>query len=181
MKLKPVFAFIFIGLAMILAGSLSALAQQEGEAAQTDPQLKTYMDTQWRWGEVISADAANKALTIKYLVFETDQEKELALVIDDSTVYENVKSLAEIQPKDILSVDFLVTDSQNIAKNISIEKPENLASGVKPELVQVSAELPQLSAPVENPVGAEVALSQPQGLPVIDQSKEVAPATPKEN
>ena len=62
-------------------------------------------DTQWAWGEVTNLDNQAKTLTIKYLDYETDQEKELVLAIDDKTSFENIKGLDELKLKDTLSID----------------------------------------------------------------------------
>lgn len=88
-------------------------------ATQNEPEV------QWVWGEVLSLDAQNKAFVVKYLDYENDQEKELTINVDDKTTYENIKSIEEIKPTDTLSIDYTVTaDGKNIAKNISLEKPE---------------------------------------------------------
>jgi hypothetical protein len=90
------------------------------QEAQNNP------DTQWVWGEVSILDTQNKAILVKYFDYETDQEKEININIDDKTTYENIKSMNELKPKDTVSIDYIVSaDGKNIAKNISIEKPEN--------------------------------------------------------
>lgn len=83
-------------------------------------------DIQWLWGEVLSTDALNRTLLIKYLDFETDQEKEIVINLDDKTTFENIKSLNEIKSKDTLSIDYILAqEGKNIAKNISLESAEN--------------------------------------------------------
>lgn len=81
-------------------------------------------NTQWVWGEVVIVDSQAKTLTLKYLDYETDQEKELLLATDDSTSYQNFRSLEDIQVKDNLSVDYISKDGKNIAKSVSLEKTE---------------------------------------------------------
>ena len=82
--------------------------------------------TQWLWGEVVSVDTTNKMLSVKYLDYETDQEKDIAITADDQTSYENVSSFSEIKIKDALSIDYIIgADGKNIAKLISVEKPES--------------------------------------------------------
>ena len=84
-------------------------------------------NTQWVWGEVTNLDNQAKTLTLKYLDYETDQEKELVLIIDEKTTYENIKSFDEIKVKDTLSVDYATgSEDKNIVKNISLEKPDAL-------------------------------------------------------
>jgi len=90
-------------------------------AIQSEPEIF------WVWGEVTAVDAVNKTLTLKYLDYETDQEKDIAISVDDKTTYEFVKSLDEIMVKNTLSVDYTVKDGINIAKNISLEKGETAA------------------------------------------------------
>ena len=191
MKLKLV-AFLIAVCLLGLLNNCFVLAEEESVPFE-GPKADNYSETKWRWGEVVSTDIQNKTLTIKYLDFETDQEKELLLAVDESTVYENVKSLEEIQPKDILSVDFLVSDSKNVAKNISIEKPEGLSPVISPEVVKVVpsdvksevlpvvnseagkviSEDPQPSVAAENVAKTQALTVQPEALPVVDQPKEV--------
>jgi hypothetical protein len=82
-------------------------------------------EIQWVWGEVVSLDPAARSVTLKYLDYETDQEKEMVIGANENTTYENIKSLNEIKPKDTLSIDYTVgAEGINTAKNISLEKPE---------------------------------------------------------
>lgn len=94
---------------------------------QAQQQAQAEANTQWVWGDVSNVDPQNKVLTLKYLDYETDQEKEMAIAVDSLTAYENVNSLEDIQNKDVVSVDYKVSDGKNIAKNISVEKPESQA------------------------------------------------------
>lgn len=113
---------------LILTGTSILLSEdlpvpQEAASAST-PKTGNDLNTQWAWGEVVNVDAQNKSVTIKYLDYELDQEKELSLTTDDSTTYDNIKSFGEIQPKDNLSIDYVTVEGKNIAKSISLEKPE---------------------------------------------------------
>jgi hypothetical protein len=86
-------------------------------------------DTQWAWGEVTNLDSASKTITLKYLDYETDQEKNIAIVVDDKTTFENVKGLDEVKVKDTLSIDYIVgPDGKNIARNIGLESPDSPAA-----------------------------------------------------
>lgn len=89
------------------------------------PENSDSVNTQWVWGEVVSIDASNKTLLLKYLDYETDQEKEISIIIDDSTSYDNIRTLGEIRPKDNLSIDYIPKDGKNIAKTIGLEKAES--------------------------------------------------------
>lgn len=82
-------------------------------------------ETQWIYGDVINLDPENKTILVKTLDYETDQEKEISIATDEKTAFENIKSLDEIKPNDTVSVDYIVTaDGKNLAKNLSLEKPE---------------------------------------------------------
>jgi len=74
---------------------------------------------------VVSGDFQKNELVIKYVDYDTDMEKEVTVTASDKTTYENVKSLLEIKPQDMVSIDYTVDNQgRNIAKNISVEKPE---------------------------------------------------------
>ena len=124
---------------LLLAGYVFAQDNPQGNTAQlttkdivvpqnmntTQPPAEP--ETQWIWGEVVSADSASKSVTIKYLDYETDQEKDMVIGVDEKTTYENIKSIDDIKPKDTLSIDYIAgPDGKNVAKNISLEKPESV-------------------------------------------------------
>lgn len=82
-------------------------------------------ETLWLWGEVVSIDNQNNNLSVKYLDFETDQEKEMSINVDEKTTYENIKSLDELKPKDNVSIDYIPgLEGKNLAKNIVVENSE---------------------------------------------------------
>lgn len=122
MKLSKYFIFVAAAcIILLVAGSIVAQENklEEQSVAAVEPEV------QWLWGEVVSIDAENNALLVKYLDYETDTEKQVVVGIDDKTIYEDVASLAEIKPQDNVSIDYITgADGKAIAKNISIEKPE---------------------------------------------------------
>jgi hypothetical protein len=92
-------------------------------------------EAQWIWGEVVIADSQKGEILVKYLDYDADQEKEMAINVDEKTIYENVKSIDEIKPQDTVSIDYIVSpEGKNIAKNISIEKIEEQAAGTEAEV-----------------------------------------------
>ncbi len=114
-------------------------------------------DMQWAWGEVTNLDNQAKTVTLKHLDYETDQEKELVLVVDEKTALENIKDFNELKLKDTLSVDYILgEDNKNIAKNISFEKPD--AASIAP-VPAVENTQPPIS--IEQPV---VEAAQPTTL-----------------
>lgn len=144
------------GLILIIAVSLIFLstglnfAQEQVASESAITENPAMPETQWVYGEVVNVDAQNKVLSVKYLDYETDTEKEMSVAVDDKTTYENVKSLDEIKPQDSVSIDYLVSpDSQNIANNISVEKPEGIESlpeeGTKAEPEAVTEAPPEIN------------------------------------
>ena len=107
-----------------------ALAQQGQEEILRQelvqpPAPQDESEMQWVWGEVVSVDTTSKSITVKCLDYETDQEKEMTVNVDDKTVYDNVKSIDEIKPNDTLSIDYIISaDNHNLARNLSKEAAE---------------------------------------------------------
>ena len=95
------------------------------EGAAEEIALASDIEVQWLWGEVVSVDSQKNELRVRFVDYETDMEREVAVIVSNNTNYENVKSLLEIKPQDMVSIDYSV-DSQgrNVARNISVEKPE---------------------------------------------------------
>jgi len=112
-----IFKGLFLGIVSLFIGIGLAFAQDEAKPiAATEPRLNN-PDVQWVWGEAVNIDTQNKAVVIKYLDYEADSEKEITIGADDKTTYDNIKSLDEVKPKDILSVDYINTpDGKSIAK-----------------------------------------------------------------
>lgn len=125
MKSKAFLIFGIIFSLVIIPAALS-FAQEQQEAVEAAVSAKSEPDTQWVWGEVQNIDVANKAITVKYLDYETDQEKEISLAVDEKTSFENVKSLEGLKLKDAVSVDYAVTGGIALAKSISVENQETL-------------------------------------------------------
>ncbi len=151
MKIKSVFilgiaaSLIFISAGTILSQEPSVSGEASSPTEVTAPvdvtaATQNEPEVEWVWGEVVSLDAQNKTFVVKYLDYENDQEREMTLNVDEKTSYENIKSIDEIKPKDTLSIDYTVTaDSKNIAKNISLEKPE-VAPPLEPGANEVTPE-----------------------------------------
>lgn len=167
----------FIAFIMIITRIVSA----EEPAVISDLSAQTFVDhqfaskgendTQWAWGEVTNLDAQAKTFTLKYLDYDTDQERDLVLVIDGNTVFENIKSLDEIKINDTLSIDYLISsDGKNVARNINFEKPD-LSPVVSPLAVEntVGSDMPPVSnvVPPVAPASAEAVteLSLPENPP----------------
>jgi len=164
---------ILSGLAIGIMATTQIVFAEEAAVAPADPagitanqqvSLPKDSDMQWAWGEVTNLDNQAKTVTLKYLDYETDQEKDLVLTVDAKTTFENIKGFDELKLKDTLSVDYAVgLDNNNIAKNISFEKPDVSSSA------PVSAV--ENSQPLTPPSGT--------GQPVVDTAAQpVVPAQP---
>ncbi len=134
------------------------VSESSESAAVSEP-----VSTEWIYGEVNFVDIAGKFLTLTYLDYDTDIEKQSTVYCAENTVFENVKSLEEIKPQDMVSIDYVVgTDSRNSAVSISVEKPESAedvdiglpssASGSGADM-KPAVELP-VSPSQESPAGA---------------------------
>lgn len=175
-KIMPVFVFV----ALITSATLIAFAAEEvatsvenpvsapaePAASAVSPQatLPNESDTQWVWGEVANLDSAGKIITLKYLDYETDQEKDILLAVDEKTTFENIKSFDEIKAKDTLSIDYMVTpDGKNIAKNIGLESPDSSAAvpaQVVEEVKKVDADVQAAPAPEQPEVKPDAPIEQ---------------------
>jgi hypothetical protein len=125
-SLIPVVAFF-----SLLISANSGFSQDQ--AAPSTPALATEtqntQEPQWVWAEVLSVDPLKLQMTVKYLDYETDSEKEMVINADDTTTYENIKSFGEIKPQDTLSIDYITTaEGKNFARNINLEKSEDIES-----------------------------------------------------
>jgi len=98
---------LFLGL-IVLSVNAPLFAQEE--------------ETKWVWGEVLSLDTEKNEIKVKYLNYETDEEKEITIACDSETKFENISSIDEIRIGDYASIDYIAKDDKNIAMNISIEK-----------------------------------------------------------
>ncbi len=126
MKIAKAFVLIAAVSLVLLNTGLSLgqepVKQLPAQQANNEPEP----EPQWLWGEVVSVDTQKKEILVKYLDYETDNEKEAVIKVDGNTTCENIKDIAEIKPQDTLSADFIVTaDGANIARSISVEKPED--------------------------------------------------------
>jgi len=149
--MKIMIFVIMLVVSLMVTGAVVSFAEDGGVTiAPAAPVVQP--DMQWIWGEVVTVDPQNNKFTIKYLDYETDQEKELVVAVDGKTTFENIKSIAEIKPQDTLSLDYIVDGANNIAKNVSVEKPEALsqpsaAAATIPEDVQPPVEPAVNAAP----------------------------------
>lgn len=124
MKNKLVMIICFLGIVFISFVSTGFSQEPQSAVSPLDKPLEAGEDISWVWGEVKSVDVSSSNFTIKYMDYQTDEEKELVLTVDQETKFENIGDLSGIKAGDTASIDYVVKDDKNIAKNISIEKIE---------------------------------------------------------
>ncbi len=122
--------FFVLSLFLFAAVGLS-FAESEPAGSQAVDVDSDASDLQWAWGEVVKTDAQDNSVTVKYLDFESGQEKEISVFLDSATVLENFKALSELNPSDTLSVDYVKDkEGKGIAKILTLEKPASTMPSV---------------------------------------------------
>ena len=106
-------AVIFILTATEIFSQAVALTEQEEEFPIED----------WVVGDVVALDLEGNQLALIYIDYQTNEEKEITIGVDDKTRYENVNKLQDIKVGDVVSIDYRITPGgKNIASTISVER-----------------------------------------------------------
>ena len=180
---------VFFGfIILIVVSALFAFAEEPVVAPKdvtvsADQQAvpKNANDTQWAWGEVTNVDLAAKTLTLKYLDYESDQEKDLVLTVDEKTTFENIKTLDDVKIKDTLSIDYVVAaDGKNIAKNINFEQPDAVPASPDTAAAPIAKSTDLDQPPAVQPEVVAPAPATPVTVPPVPEVTpvtEVAPTT----
>ena len=106
-------AVIFILTATQIFSQAVTLTEQEEEFPVED----------WVVGDVVALDLEGNQLALIYIDYQTNEEKEITIGVDDKTRYENVNKLQDIKVGDVISVDYRITPGgKNIASTISVER-----------------------------------------------------------
>ena len=122
----------------IYAGyGISGFCQQE---APVPPEEKIISEAgavgenvSWVWGEVKNVDYSSSNFTILYMDYQTDDEKELTLAVNQDTKFEGISDFNSLKAGDTAGIDYLTDIDKNIAKNISVEKLEEPSEVSSPE------------------------------------------------
>lgn len=114
--------------AMPLSIFLSAALALGEQPAADNAATAEGVEIQWLWGEVVTVDAPNKSLVVRYLDYDTDTEKKITITADEETEFEGVGSMGEIKIQDTVSIDYLVdADKSNKATVISVERMDEIS------------------------------------------------------
>lgn len=114
------------------------------------PAAASEKKTEWVWGEVVSVDPAAKQIVVKHLDYESYEEVQTVLLINEKTLFENVTDLTGIKAGDHITVDYNIDGKNNTADLVVVEKGEAVPQGSVGE------------KPAETPEGASTMGSAPQ-------------------
>ena len=131
-----------ISLAIVLAAVLFAVpalcqdaATSEAKAPEASKPVSEEKAPQIKelsvYGEVQSVNSEANSIKVQYYDYDTDEEKAMDIIVDKATKLENAASLMNIKQGDWVDVSYTVSDSKNIAKTVSVETEEEIASDTK--------------------------------------------------
>ena len=175
MKYGLLLAAIVVGVALFSYPGVSLAQGTDVSSPALAPAATTGMgtgsnepDVLWLWGDVVSVDTDKNEVTVKYLDYESDTEKEITVGVNDKTVYENIKFLGELKAQDTVSIDYSAADGKNTAKNISVEKPEGMEPAKEEAATNETPDVQAVPLPSVTPPEAksdEAVKSQPPAQP----------------
>lgn len=123
--MKKKLGLIFVA---VLALSHLCFAQELKPASSKSSPIATDPEIQWVWGEIVTVNATDNSILIRFIDYESDTEKEVVVFVDGKTTYEKANSFNEIKPQDTVSVDYVVNgEGKAVAQNISVENLEESA------------------------------------------------------
>lgn len=127
-------------------------------------------EIKWVWAEVTSVDEANNKLVVKYLDYDTDEEKELIIVVDSSTRFENAEGIKAIAVGDSVGVDYMLNaNGEAVAKSIALEKVESTPQATPPETLE--------TPPQETKIAPEEIKIAPEETIIIPEEAKSVPET----
>jgi len=116
-----------LGAVVLAVAGICMVSAFAAEDVMLEEESASEANLLWIWGEVASVDLSKNQIAVRYLDYETDMEKEMLVAVDAKTIYENAVSLEEIKPLDSVSIDYILgADGQNLAKAVSVEKPQDI-------------------------------------------------------
>lgn len=103
---------------------IESTAAEAPETVVLEPAQEKVPTNEWVWGEVVSVDKDNKQFVIKHLDYDTYEEVQTTLKVDDKTLLENATDLSEIKQGDHVTVDYKIADGINTAGLVVVDKKE---------------------------------------------------------
>lgn len=122
--MRKVGEYFYILCALMILLTAVSFAQEKPEIIVEDiPSISPgEEDISWVWGEIKAIDPALYTITIVYMDYQTDEEKDLALSISSDTKFEGVKDFSALAIGDTAGIDYVAAEGKNIIKSISVEK-----------------------------------------------------------
>ncbi|MFH0876889.1 MAG: hypothetical protein V1863_01515 [Candidatus Omnitrophota bacterium] len=140
--------------------------------------------TEWLWGEVINIDPEKKEVVVKHLDYETYEDANTTLLVNDKTTFENIEDLGKLKIGDHTSIDYTIENGANVAELIVVEGEEKVieagqerAAAVE-EKVSAEAEVvpDEISVPAAEPQAVETSATET----VTQATPETAPESTTE-
>ncbi|MBU2540407.1 MAG: hypothetical protein KJ593_00745 [Candidatus Omnitrophica bacterium] len=99
------------------------ISSEESPDVVLEEEASSLKEIKWVWGEVIGVDSLKEELSIRYLDYDSDAEKDRVFIFDKDSKFENITSLENIEAGDSAGIDYYIDETgKNIIKSISIEK-----------------------------------------------------------
>ncbi|MFC1658142.1 DUF5666 domain-containing protein [Candidatus Omnitrophota bacterium] len=124
-------------LAVIILAFVTAQAfSQEAITGSEEPMITSeemmieepeeeFVTEEWLLGDVVAVDLEGSSLSVSYMDNTTEEEKEISILVDAATQYENAGFLDEIAVGNVVAIDYLLEPGGNaVALNIRVEEQE---------------------------------------------------------
>ncbi|MDD5137063.1 MAG: hypothetical protein PHX20_05110 [Candidatus Omnitrophica bacterium] len=76
------------------------------------------------YGEVKAVNPAANSMTVQYYDYDSDEEKSIAITVDNNTKMENAASINDIKQGNWADVMYAVSAGNNLARSVIVEKEE---------------------------------------------------------
>ena len=80
------------------------------------------------YGEVKSVNTAAISIVVQYYDYDSDNEKSIEIMTDNTTKIEGVTTINDIKQGNWADINYTVVNGKNIAKSISVEKEDDTAA-----------------------------------------------------
>ncbi|MDD5427680.1 MAG: hypothetical protein PHI58_00385 [Candidatus Omnitrophica bacterium] len=131
--LAIIFLGLFAGIGQCQDNQAPAVQEQPQEAVVQPQEVSIY-------GEIKAVDAAANSMTIQYYDYDSDEEKSITIMMDNTTKMENAATLADIRQGNWADVIYTAAGGKNIAKSIIVEKEEEAPVVEMPAKTEESAQ-----------------------------------------
>ena len=113
--------FLTAGLGLM---ALTALLAGCGMAQEEKVPSKAEVKEESIYGEGLSVNEAAVSMTVQYYDYDTDEEKNLDVVVDKNTKFDNAASLKEVKKGDWVDVSYSSQADKKVAISVIVEREE---------------------------------------------------------